>query len=379
MKLARITVMVLSTVAALAVTGPAMASTPAAAAAPRPAMAPGRTPAPAARAATGAALAGDALIEGGSVQSAFSYNESGKAITVETLGTGEYDLVFAGLGGISVGNVQVSTFDAYGSCEPYDWGPTSSHTAFVALVDCFSGGSLASEEFFITVTQPRSKPGGVYDYAFMDRFTGSGRLTGGAQYNSEGKADSVKYLGTGRYQVLLGGKKTTGTTGVVKVSAFGTAESFCNPTGWKGSRSGEVVDVDCFSATGAAENELFSLAYATSTNVMGSSKLVTVNAYANSSAAVYQPGDQYNSRRGARVTVAHLGSGYYEVLLAGSPSPASNFGDFQLNVVSSRGICTLGAIAEQQSTRYATSLDVFCVTTGGTPTNLPFDVEFAVR
>jgi hypothetical protein len=390
MKLARITLMVIGTVAALTVAVPATAAptsanTHAKAPAPMPARsllqaaaAPGRVAAPSGRAATGPALAGDALVEGSTLASGFFYNESGKSVTLDSLGTGESDIVFAGLGGIAVGNVQVSAQESYGTCEPYDWGPNSSHTEFVVLVDCFEDGSLANVNFFVTVTQPRSRPGGVYDYVVMNRPTSSGKLTGGAQYNSEGKPNSVKHLGTGRYQVLLGGKRTTGTTGVVKVSPFGTAPAFCNPTGWKGSRTGEVVDVDCYGPSGAAENEIFSLAYATRTNVMGSDKLGTANVYANGSAAVYQPSDQYVSRRGGRVTVVHTNLGFYEVLVSGLPSPASNLGDFQFNAVSTRGVCSVETYFEAQSVKYVTAIEIVCVNTKGTVTNLPFDLEFAV-
>ena len=58
--------------------------------------------------------------------------------------------------------------------------------------------------------------------------------------------------------------------------------------------------------------------YTTADGLMGINNQVVANAFANSTAAVYQPTGQDNSARGAKVTIVHYQTGSYEVLPAGS-------------------------------------------------------------
>jgi hypothetical protein len=377
-RLARIVLMTIAPLAALAV-GPA-ASAAASHSGQRPA-----APMPvksalasrAAPAASGPALAADALIDGTSVLD--TYSEVHQSITVTSLGTGEYDIVLAGLGGIGEGNVQATAVGADASCEPSGWGPEQGDAAnFVVLVNCFSGANLAAAEFFLTVTRPRSAPGGVFDYAFSYRFTGSGKLTGDTQYNSERGANSMKTLGTGRYQILFGGKPTKGATGVVKVTGVGTAAGYCNPVSFSGTKKGEVVDVDCFGPTGAPQEQVFEVVYATGANVLGATGLSTANAYVSSQSPAYQPADQYVSRRGGRVTVVHYGLGEYQVVLSGLPIGATNIGNMQVSAVGKSAQCEVPEVFSGGSARYASLGFVFCYNRSGGAVDSPFTVSYAV-
>jgi hypothetical protein len=67
----------------------------------------------------------------------------------------------------------------------------------------------------------------VYDYSFVYDSTASGTLTA-YQYNSAHKKNKVKFLGDGRYQVTLGGARSSGTHGTVQVSMYGFHGGECN-------------------------------------------------------------------------------------------------------------------------------------------------------
>jgi hypothetical protein len=87
------------------------------------------------------------------------------------------------------------------------------------------------------------------------------------------------------------GPKATGATGTVKATA-GATTGECEVVSWHGTTTGQVINVDCFSPSGAPQNNAFSLSYARGTNLMGlSSAAATANAYANQpTTASYQPG-----------------------------------------------------------------------------------------
>jgi hypothetical protein len=377
-RLARIVLMTIVPLAALAA-GPA-ASAAAAHSGPKPAAPMPVKPAlagPAVPAASGPALAADALIAGTSAVD--TYSEAHQAITVTSIGTGEYDIVLAGLGGIGEGNVEATAFDSDVSCEPYGWGPEEGDAAnFVVLVNCFSGANLTAADFYLTVTRPRSAPGGVFDFAFSYRFTGSGKLTGSDQYNSEHGTNSMKTLGTGRYQVLFPGKPTKGTTGVVKVTGVGTAAGYCNPVSFSGTKKGEVVDVDCFGPTGAPQEQVFEVVYATGANVLAATGLTTANAYVNSTSPVFVPSDQYVSRRSGRVTVVHYGLGEYQIVISGLPIGETNTGDMQVSAVGKSAQCEVPEIFSGGSARYATLGYVICYNRSGGAVNTPFTVSYAI-
>ena len=55
------------------------------------------------------------------------------------------------------------------------------------------------------------------------------------QYNSSGQPNTVKHLGPGEFQVTLGGPRTTGRQGIVKVSALQPSDGSCQLAGWQGS------------------------------------------------------------------------------------------------------------------------------------------------
>jgi hypothetical protein len=140
---------------------------------------------------------------------------------------------------------------------------------------------------------------------------------------------------------------------------------------------GQVIDVDCFAPTGFLVNRTFTVTYASAGNLMGRGGLTTANAYANkSTAGVYQPSGQYNSVRGARVTVARPRTGEYLLLLAGSEGPGSiNGGDIQVTTV---GSLDQHCYVPGWSQQFTPEVTVLCVNGLGNPINARFTIQWVV-
>jgi hypothetical protein len=119
------------------------------------------------------------------------------------------------------------------------------------------------------VTDPASAPPGTFDYAWDSMPAGSGTLNNGYEYNSAGMSDTVRHLGTRRYQVTFEGPASSGTHGTVKVSAYGPGAGDCAASGWHGTGAGQVIDVNCYKASGALGNRDFDITYAGRTHLMG--------------------------------------------------------------------------------------------------------------
>jgi hypothetical protein len=325
---------------------------------------------------TSSAVAGYLWWNGTSVESDYAYNSvdpGGFSVTPVT--TGVYTVDFGGMASITFGAVvQVTSFEAATTCTAGGWG--SSAGFLQATIYCYSisTGTLSNSDFTVLVTHVTSKPLGTLDYSLVYKSSASGNLST-YQYNSAGKKNSVKHLGTGNYQVTLGGPKTSGRTGAVKVTAYGSGPGSCDPVRWGGSSRGEVVNVRCFGFAKTAENREFVLTYAATNNLMGLNKRTDVNVFATGSRTVYQPQLQYDSHHGARATVAHLAAGEYLVLAAGSQGTASYGGDVQVSAVGSAGIYCDSDGWDQQ---FTPELYVNCYQSDGGPANSSFTLQWVV-
>jgi hypothetical protein len=196
------------------------------------------------------------------------------------------------------------------------------------------------------------------------------------QYNSAGKPNTVKHLRTGEFQVTLGGPQTSGRSGIVKISTLQPSNGSCQLAGWQGSAKGEVVDVDCYTFPHTLADRHFALTYATANSLMGINNQAAANAFADSTAPVYQPGEQYDITRGAQVTIVHYQTGSYEVLPAGSAGNTAEFGgDVQVSAVGSQGqFCVTNGWSQELTP----SVSVACYDKNGVLTDVPFTVAWVV-
>jgi hypothetical protein len=305
----------------------------------------------------------------------YGYNSAGGSITVTTASPGLDIVAFGNLGSVLGGTVDVTPYRAPGTCGPGVWSPhgnTWSGSAF-----CFSLGGIPQPSLFdMAITEPTSRPRGVLDFDYVPA-TGSLRLKSPFQYNSAHKTNSVRHLGTGRYQITMPGPATRGVTGTVKVSPAGGAAGDCEIAGWHGTSGGQVVDVDCFSVTGARQNKFFTITYVRHDNLLGRGSLAGAYAYADRrTAGRYQPRTQYDSHRGARVTVTRVGLARYKVQFDGVGGPAAvNGGDVQVSTVgTSDHHCSVFQWV-QGTNPYAY---VDCVDNSGAPAESRFTIQWVV-
>lgn len=276
---------------------------------------------------TPSAASGLALVQSfGTVSSFTDYNSANEAIdVVHAASSGFYQILFRGLGFLG-GDAQVSAVSADVTCAVNSWG--TSGPDLVVNVNCYdTTGTPADATFYVLATRPNSAPNqphGVFDYDLV--YKNSGKLTGAYQYNSSHQTNSVTHPATGEYVVRMPGPGVTGDTkGTVKVSAFGPGAGSCQVASWKTTTSGELIGVRCFSATGMLQDRQFTVVYARGNNLMGQNGKVDANAFASGTQDLYEPKFQFDSKAGARVSVAHLDVGTYEVLFVGTHTAGHQF------------------------------------------------------
>jgi hypothetical protein len=321
------------------------------------------------------AKAGFVLWENPGVSHQTTYNSAGGMVTVTPGTTGLYTVVFHQLG-FAGGDVQVSALG--GTCSVDHWTPSG--IDLDVFVDCYdAAGALANQSFYLTVTQPNRAPRGVFDYDWNYRPTGHGTLLGVYQYNSSHRHNSVSHLGTGQYLVTMPGPRVVGANhGTVKVSAYGPGGGNCQVAGWRGTRTSQQIQVDCFTAAGARQNREFTVEYVRGNNLLGQNGKIDANAFASGTAALYQPAIQFDSQPRARVTVVHLDRGLYEVFFVGS-NPTHHFsgglGNLQITAAGHNLVeCSAGAVPTH--TPFAL---VGCVNHLGQPVNAAFITQWVVN
>jgi hypothetical protein len=321
------------------------------------------------------AKAGYIWADGGSASGYYSYNSADAgSYSVSPIATGEYSVTFDGLGSIATHTiVQVTPVDSSASCVVGGWSAVS--TSLTATIFCYDpgNGSAVDADFEVLVTHPVAKPRGTFDYAYVYEPTGT--LTSTDEYNSAGRKTSVRHLSKGNYQVTFGGPKSSGTSGTVKVTPYGSSAGVCDPVSWHGSAHGEIVDIRCSGPGNIAENRDFLVTYAATDNLMALNSGTDANLLAAGSRTVYQPAVQYDSHHRARATVAHVYTGGYEVLPAGSAGDMVYGGDVQVSAVSKTGVNCVSSGWDEQLTP---ELFVSCYNGHGSLVNSPFTLQWVV-
>jgi hypothetical protein len=310
----------------------------------------------------------------------YTYSTSGGTVSVaaNTPSTGIYQVSFDGLQSINdTGDVQVSGFDTFDTCPVLGWGAVGS--AEVVDVACYEpDGTLdtGSRLFDVSITNPHSRPTGVFDYSWVYADTHSSNLTGLGQYNSSHKTNRVRHLGKGRYQVTFPGPKSSGVHGTVDVTPFGSGGGNCVLAGWAGSRSGEVVNVDCYSPAGKPSNRKFDVLYASTNNVLGLNRDVDANVLFAGRSGITSPTEHYYSTRGAGALADESPTGFYGVALPGSGGEYPYLGgDPQVNAVSTRDYhCDI----ETWSQSEIPVVSVECFNSAGHPVSTGYVVQWMV-
>ncbi len=309
----------------------------------------------------------------------YAYNTSGKAVTIAANDpvTGDYLVSFDGLESIGFnGDVQVSSYDTADTCTVLEW--TSTSTAEEVYVACYTpSGTLdtTSQLFDVTITDPHSVPSGAFDYSWIDPDNKSYKLTGFGEYNSSHKVNQVKHLGTGSYELIYPGPKSSGVHGTVQVTPFDTGGGTCLASSWKGTKTGEEVFVHCYSPTGTAEDRIFTVVYASANNILGLNHATDANVLASGKGGISAPTEDYLSARGAKAIVIQYYAGYYEVVLTNSEGNSNLGGDVQVSAVNSRDYHCLVEYWGQETTP---AINLYCENLKGQDVSTPFTLQWVV-
>ncbi len=303
--------------------------------------------------------------------SLYSRNSTGGVNTITRSAVGNYTVRFANLGGGIVGGTVDVT--AYGSadaeCHVGFWG--SSGPDQTVNVRCSDTNGNPIDTFYTAAyTRPVGNPGAFAHLWANSPTSASYTPSSTYSFNSTGGINTISRSGVGVYQLQLPGLGVS--AGTVKVTAYGSTANRCKVVSWFPSSSTQLVNVRCFSATGAAADSMFTATFSNGPNV---ANIAGTNAWvwANQpTSASYSPSPSYsrNSAGGAN-TIVRNGTGSYTVQLA---SLGVSRGDVQVTAYGSDSSeCKVVNWGPSGTTE---NINVQCRTTTGSAFDTFFVLQF---
>lgn len=313
------------------------------------------------------------------------WNTTGQTNTVEWLGTGQYKVLFPGVGSALGGNVQVTSVQS-GSrhCNIASWVPNGS--ALEVRVNCYlPNGNRDNAMFSASYVARADTPGSEGGYVWANDATSTTPYNPDSFYswNSTGQAITAVNTGiTGRYDVTFNNQGIPG--GTVQVTAYSQGSEYCKILGW----GFNVASVACFSTTGQPANTLFSLRF-----TQGSPNGTPSYAYAYAEQQTnpgpyvadltwqktFQAHSIGGSEVGGRVTVTRTQAGMYRATFSGMAwDPELRFATANVQVAAYGGLnanrCVVDAFGGTLSHGFA---NIHCFTPSGTFADSIFVTTFS--
>ena len=295
----------------------------------------------------------------------YSYNDGGGDITIERTGTGLYLVTFEDITKIGIvngGHVQVT---AYGSssdyCKVVLW------TVTTVSVACFDNGGNPTDSAFNVLYLIPDEDIDDYAYAWADEeTTASYSPPGFWSYNAEGGIN-VTRNGAGDYTVDFDGFGGVGDTGShTQVTAYGAGNARCRIVSW----GGDIVNVRCASASGAAVDSQFTVLY--SRPEIGDDGWAF--AWADDIASAnYSPSASFSyNPTGGSITATRTSAGVYTMSWADLADVGINGGHVQVSAYSGGGAdvyCKVSSWGSANAT-------IRCFNTAGNPTDARYNILF---
>jgi hypothetical protein len=264
------------------------------------------------------------------VQACFSNATKRGSVVIDHLATGSYEIVMDYLYKAGPSDVQIGIADENtpSYCTTAGWGP-GEYKAVDVFVNCYDAGGNPMDSILTFLYQSRSQPLGSAEkgiaFLWADQPTEASYTPNpGYQFNSTGATNSMTRNGTGSYTASIPGLTKNG--GNVQVTAYGNGPARCKVSDWNSSQSGTSVNVLCFDGTGAAADEMFTLAYTISEplglwRTDGDYGDAGAYVWANKSkkTKIYTPPHAYNYNgfRAGALSVQRNSTGYYTVTVPG--------------------------------------------------------------
>jgi len=212
-------------------------------------------------------------------------------------------------------------------------------------------------------------PGSAAGFVWASSPTGTYPAVSAYSHNSTGGTNIINWLNIGQYRVDFPGLGSV-VGGDVQVTAYGSGSERCKVSFWTSSGSTLQVYINCFTATGAPTNTLFTANYVRRSDRPG---IEGAYVWANdSTSAWYTPFSTYSwNSTGGAISISRTGTGAYSVNLAGQ-----NLGGGTVEVTAYGGTnsyCKVGSWG-------GSSVNVVCFNgTTGAPVDSQFDLIFETQ
>ncbi|HET9141237.1 hypothetical protein [Actinophytocola sp.] len=204
----------------------------------------------------------------------WSYNSTGQANSITRTGRGVYTVQFPGLGSPG-GNAQVTTYGTTPSfCKIASTRWASAGSLLRLNVRCFDPGTggPADGEFLASYTSGGGTAN-TYAFALVDQPSGDGRSPANPsyQYNNRGGPIMVDHSPKvpGRYTVTIPTIYAVSPGGTAKVTAVGDTAADCRLVWFGPAQASQIAVVQCYTGTGQAADQQFTIAYMDHMNVIG--------------------------------------------------------------------------------------------------------------
>lgn len=191
-------------------------------------------------------------------------------------------------------------------------------------------------------------------------------------FTTSGRMAHIVRSSTGTYTVTLIGRATSG--GNAEVSAITTGSQFCQVASWYPSGADEVVNVVCFSATGAAADVQFQLNFVYRSGTGGRYAYAWASNPWASGTYTPSPWYAYDSTGGTPL-IYHGSTGFYWVYLPATAGiPWGSIGEsFQATAYGyTPAHCQVSSSMHSDGWQ-----EVMCTNTAGAPLDTYFSVSFA--
>jgi secreted trypsin-like serine protease len=302
----------------------------------------------------------------------YQRNSTGGTNTIARLSTGLYEVRIGNLGhGLTGGTVNVSAHSTGShACKVGHFQAVGSAQSIV--VRCFANTGLPADSRFTLSYARATQPGDRFGYVWAhDATSASYTALANFSHNSTGAANTVARLGVGHYRVRFPGLAGSGDT--VKVTAYGSGANSCTAEDWTNSVTTKYVYVRCVNSSGSVSDTRFTATYAgTGRSVIGTTG-ARAHVWANQpTAAAYAapPSRSFNSIC-ASSTITRSGPGAYQVWLLCQGTAAGH-----VQVVASGPTSNECRVASWAPSANDEQVSVRCHTTGGTPADTPFALQF---
>ena len=173
------------------------------------------------------------------------------------------------------------------------------------------------------------------------------------------------------------GVGTTGTKGTVKVSAYGQGGGDCQLKSWSGQSAGEVIFVNCYSASGQRQNRFFVVSFARANNLLGMNNMTGANALADQPAVTaYIPHIKSKSHSGATIDLVETSNHVFQVRFHGSQGNSADPGGGGNVQVTAQGNSYAHCVPTKWTQGSTPSATVACRNNSGHLTGSKFTVQW---